>query len=59
MGCTNSVTKKLISMPGPGEVVAGGVDDVGSAAASDAVTGMPPATAAAKMMALPLMMAKL
>ena len=41
-------------LPGGGEPGGGGVDAAVGSVASDEVTGMPPATAAASMMALPL-----
>ena len=41
-------------LPGGGDPDGGGVDAAVGSVASDEVTGMPPATAAASMMALPL-----
>ena len=45
-----------VLLPGAGEPEGGGVDAAVGSIASDEVTGMPPATAAARMMALPLRM---
>ena len=52
------VTTLIFSLPGVAEVGGGGGVEAGGSAVSEEVTGMPPATAAARMMALPLLMRK-
>ena len=48
----------IFSLPGVAEVGGGGGVEAGGSAVAEEVTGMPPATAAARMMALPLLMRK-
>ena len=50
----NDYHDRNVLLPGGGDPCGGGVDAAVGSVASDEVTGMPPATAAARMMALPL-----